>query len=110
MDAFNGNWSRRGLIHIPVAPESPGRPPKPTVGEWTDTRLREAHRRFHNGSRDFLTLEGERVYQARRKRAQRAGAMSPVDRVWAEKNAVKSSWEMDTRANRRARLTNTTTE
>jgi hypothetical protein len=102
MDAFNGNWSRRGLIHVPVIPApAPGRPPKPVVGEWTDTRLREAHRRFHNGSRDLLTLEGERVYQARRKRAQRAGHMNPVDRAWATRQAIRWSWVMDERANRR---------
>jgi hypothetical protein len=101
MDSFNGNWSRRGLIHVPVIPApTPGRPPKPIVGEWTDTRLREAHRRFHNGSRDLLTLEGERVYQARRKRAQRAGAMNPTDRLWAERNATKSSWRQFERDNR----------
>lgn len=100
MDAFNGNWSKRGLIHVPIAPESPGRPPKPVVGEWTDTRLREAHRRFNEGDRSLLVREGERVYQARRKRAQRAGAMSPVDRVWATRAAVKGSWVWDTKQNR----------
>lgn len=99
--AYNGSWKRRGLIHIPVASEQPGRPPRPTVGEWDTKTLREAHRRFYHGDRDLLTVEGERVYQARRKRAQRAGAMSPIDRVWAEKNAVKSSWEQWTRDNRR---------
>lgn len=98
--AYNGNWERRGLIHIPVAPEKPGRPPKPTFGEWSDKDLREAHRRFNTGVRDLATVEGERVYQARRKRAQRAGAMSPIDRKWAERNAVKSSWEQWTRHNR----------
>lgn len=109
MDAFNGNWKRHGLIHVPVIPDSsPGRPPKPVVGEWTDTRLREAHRRFNEGDRSLLVREGERVYQARRKRAQRAGHMSPVDRVWAEKNAVKSSWVLDTKNNRRASVSNTT--
>lgn len=101
-------WERRGLVHVPIIDEpSPGRPPKPTVGDWTDTRLREAHRRFHNGVRDILTCEGERVYQARRKRAQRAGAMTPTDRVWAERNAVKESWRIE---ERRARVANNTTK
>lgn len=104
--AYNGNWQRRGLIHIPIPPESnPGRPPQPTFGEWDDKDLREAHRRWNLGDRDLATVEGERVYQARRKRAQRAGAMSPVDRVWAERNAVRESWRI---AERHARIANTT--
>jgi hypothetical protein len=95
-------WKRRGLVHVPVIPAAvPGRPPKPTVGDWDEARLREAHRRFGRGVRDILTCEGERVYQARRKRAQRAGAMTPSDRAWAERNAVLSSWRVDERNNRR---------
>lgn len=102
MDAFNGNWKRHGLIHVPVIPAAvPGRPPKPVVGEWTDERLRSAHRRFNEGERSLLVREGERVYQARRKRAQRAGHMSPVDRVWATRAAVKGSWLQYERDNRR---------
>lgn len=98
-------WEQRGLIRVPVVVDEPvrrkpGPVAKPTVGDWDTGTLREAHRRYSHGDRDLLTSEGERVYQARRKRAQRAGAMSPVDRVWAEKNAVKSSWEQWTRANR----------
>lgn len=101
MDAFNGNWKRQGLIHVPVIPEAaPGRPPKPVVGEWTDERLKTAHRKFNEGERSLLVREGERVYQARRKRAQRAGHMSPIDRVWAQKAAVKGSWIWDTKQNR----------
>ena len=101
-------WQRRGLIHVPVIPEAaPGRPAKPVVGEWTDERLKTVHRLFNEGERSILVREGERVYQARRKRAQRAGHMSPVDRVWAEKNAVRMSWVIDTRANRRASVSNT---
>jgi hypothetical protein len=109
MEAFNGNWQRRGLVHVPVIADTPaGRPPQPTFGEWSEKDLREAHRCWNLGVRDLSTVEGERVYQARRKRAQRAGAMSPIDRVWAEKNAVKSSWEQWTRANRDASVANTT--
>ena len=109
--AFLGRWELRGGVRVPIPlPASgPGRPPRPTVGEWDTRRLLDAHRRFNGGDRSLLVCEGERVYQARRKRAQRSGVMSPVDRVWAERNAVKSSWEMDTRANRRASVTNTTT-
>lgn len=109
MDAFNGNWSRRGLIHVPIIPPAqPGRPARPTFTDWSDRDLREAHRRFNLGVRDLATSEGERVYQARRKRAQRAGMMNPVDRLWAERNAVKSSWVLDTKQNRRANVSNTT--
>lgn len=101
-------WERRGLMHVPVTVDpKPGRPAIPVVGEWTPARLREAHRRHTRGVRSFLVVEGERLYQRERKRAQRAGRMSPVDRAWAEKNAIKSSWIVDERANRRASVTNT---
>lgn len=107
--AYNGRWERRGLVHIPIPSEpKSGRTPKPTIAEWTPDRLKAAHRRFFHGDRDLLTREGERLYQAERKRQQRAGAMSPGDRKWAEKNAVKSSWELDTRTNRCASVANTT--
>lgn len=106
--AFNGNWQRRGLIRVPIPPAPvPGRPPRPTFGEWDDKDLREAHRRWNLGVRDLATAEGERVYQARRKRAQRAGAMNPVDRAWANREAVRGSWLLDERANR-ANVTSTT--
>lgn len=106
-------WEQRGLIRVPVIVEEPpkrkpARVPQPTTQDWDEETLREAHRRYYHGERDLTTCEGERVYQARRKRAQRSGAMSPVDRVWAEKNAVKGSWVLDTKNNRRASVSNTT--
>lgn len=101
-------WERRGMIHHPIT-ETPkaGRKPQPTVGEWTPARLREAHRRFGAGEVSFLVAEGERLYQRERKRAQRAGRMSPTDRAWAEREAVRGSWVLDTIQNR-AKVTNTT--
>lgn len=108
MDAFSGRWELRAGIRVPVIePTPPGRRPQPTVGEWTPDKLRQAHRRYAAGDTSLLVREGERLYQRERKRAQRSGAMSPADRSWAEKNAVKFSWDMDTRTNRRASVTHT---
>lgn len=99
-------WERRGLVHVPIiddpAPKPRGPRPKNELWEWSDKDLREAHRLFMAGERDLWTREGERVYQQRRKRAQRAGVMSRADLRWAEKNAVKSSWRIEERRNRLA--------
>lgn len=46
--------------------------------------------------------DAEKVYQGKR---YRRGQLSKTDREWCEKNAVKMSWEMETRANRRASVT-----
>lgn len=118
---FTGRWVLRGGIRVPIIePEKPKRqrtkqtdPVGVLVAEtvWTDEALTEAHRRHWHGFRDAWTVAGNREWDRRRKAAKRAyiaaGGMSAVDRAWAEKNAVKMSWVIDTRLNRRASVANT---
>ena len=121
---FTGRWVLRGGIRVPIIEPEPEKPkrqkPKPAdpvgvlVGEtvWTDEALTEAHRRHWHGYRDAWTVAGNREWDRRRKAATRArlaaGGLSATDREWAEKNAVKMSWVIDTHRNRRASVTNTT--
>lgn len=102
MNEYAGQWQRKGLIRVPVPPEGkPGRPPKAKLWDWSNPDdVKAAHRFFNHGARDLWTVEGERVYQTGRKRVQTA-RLSEVDRAWCERNAVKFSWDMDTRQNRR---------
>lgn len=106
MDAFTGRWELRNGVRYPVIEETrtetrtAGRPARGTFGEWDSASVREAHRLFNLGDRSLMVREGERLYQAGRKRAQRSGVMSPVDRLWATRASVKGSWEQFTRNNR----------
>lgn len=118
MNEYTGAWERRGLIRVPVIEDEPnrgGRPRKVTPGAvgrmvdlitWTPETLRAAHAAFERGNRDVYTLAGNREYNRRRPR--RTRLLSQVDREWAEKNVVKSSWELDTRTNRSVSVSNTT--
>lgn len=116
---FEGTWKRRGLIRMPViedenspknhcrvcgavTPVEVCRPCRESVRvreHGTYAGYRQHQRRYEKACDPCK--EANRVYQARRKRAQRAGAMNPVDRLWAQKQAVAWSWLMDERANRR---------
>lgn len=51
------------LIHTPRIDQRDG---------WSDTELRDAHRRYMTGDRDDETCEGERVYNRMNKRRSRA--------------------------------------
>jgi len=109
MDAFHGRWELRNGVRVPVSGDAPkpnkgGRPPKPILGSWTPERIRQAHTRHNAGDRSLLVVEGERLYQRGRKRAQR-GRMTAADRAWCERNAVAWSW---TFLERGARMTNAT--
>lgn len=121
---FTGRWVLRGGIRVPVIEAEPEKPkrerPKPAdpvgvlVAEtvWTDETLTEAHRRHWHGYRDAWTLAGNREWDRRRKATTRArlaaGGMSATDLAWAERAAVRGSWMLDTRTNRRASVSNTT--
>lgn len=119
MNEFQGRWVLRNGIRVPVpepaptkvlcwvcggvAPTGLCRPCKDSMRE----RVHGSHAGFNQHQRRNEKPCGpcalaESEYQGKR---YRRGQLSQVDLEWAEKNAVKSSWEMDTRTNRRASLT-----
>lgn len=115
-------WQRRGLIQVPVVEDEPVRVLCRVCGEPSPVGLcrpcRDSARvRVHGSHAGFAQHKrrnelpcrecsvAEKVYQGKR---YRRGQLSKTDLEWAEKNAVKSSWELDTRTNRRASVSNTT--
>lgn len=114
-------WERRGLIQVPVVDEpvlvlcrvcggvSPVglcRPCRDSARE----RVHGSHAGFaqHKRRNELPCREcsvAEKAYQGKR---YRRGQLSKRDREWAEKNAVKSSWEQFNRDNLRASVSNTT--
>lgn len=105
---FTGQWVRRGGVLVPVMPDpvkKPGRKPRKVLFDWDETQLRAAHSAYVSGDRDLWTREGERLYNTGRKRIQSA-RLSKIDLEWAERDAVKWSWEVDTRTNRRVSMAN----
>lgn len=114
-------WERRGLIQVPVVDE-PERELCRVCGcvspvglcrpcrDSSRERVHGSHAGFNQHKRRMERpcvecVAAERLYQGKR---YRRGQLSDVDRAWAEKNAVKSSWELDTRLNRSVRVVNTT--
>jgi hypothetical protein len=107
-------WERRGMIRVPVVEDEPTKTlckvcgcPSP-VGlcrpcrDSQRVRVHGSHSGFNQHQRRnelpcLACSDAERVYQGKR---YRKGSLSAVDREWAQKNAVKSSWELDTRTNR----------
>lgn len=120
MNEFQGSWIRRGGVLVPVMPdEGPkqtcrvcGSPsPVEVCRPCKDSarlRVHGNHAGFNQHARRHeppcrACSDAEKTYQGSR---YRRGQLSPVDRAWAEKQAVKWSWIYETRTNRRVRLTN----
>lgn len=120
-DAFEGRWVKRNGVMVSVTDAPPpkvtckvcGAPgPAALCRPCRDSdrkRVHGSHAGFNQHQRNHeepctACAQSEREYQGKR---YRRGQLSERDRSWAEKNAVKSSWELDTRTNRRVSVTNT---
>jgi hypothetical protein len=112
--AYNGQWARRGLIHVPVVDE-PVRELCSVCGcvspvglcrpcrDSARVRVHGSHAGFaqHKRRNELPCQEcsvAEKVYQGKR---YRRGSLSKRDFEWAEKAAVKGSWVLDSKLNRR---------
>lgn len=107
-------WQRRGLIQVPVVDE-PERELCRVCGVVSpvglcrpcrdSARVRvhgshagfNQHKRRHENPCEACSV-AEKVYQGKR---YRRGQLSKRDREWAEKAAVRGSWLLDSRLNRR---------
>jgi hypothetical protein len=122
-DEFNGRWERRGGILRPVLDPAPDKILCRVCGstgpaalcrpcrESSTQRVHGSHAGFAQHQRRHenpcqACSDAEKVYQGAR---YRRGQLSKVDREWCEKQAVKGSWLLDERTNRRASVTVTTT-
>lgn len=113
---FSGSWVRKGGVLVPVMPDTlpkivckvcGGPSPAALCRPCRDSSRERVHgshagfaqhvRRNEKPCRSCELAEKE-YHRKRRPR----GRLSDETRSWCEKNAVKGSWEMDTRANRRA--------
>lgn len=121
MNDFEGTWVRRGGVMVPVIEDTEPKVlcrvcgcPSP-VGlcrpcrDSSRVRVHGNHAGFNQHQRRHeppcqACADGERVYQNSR---WKPGRLSKTDREWCEKNAVKSSWLLDTRTNRSASVTST---
>lgn len=116
MNEFQGTWKRRGLVHVPVIDDEPPKPKQSCrvcggyartglcrpCKESTRVRVHGSHSGFNQHKRRNelpcqACSDAEATYQRKR---YRRGALSPRDLAWAEKDAVKSSWLLDTKRNR----------
>lgn len=119
MNEFQGTWVRRGGVLVAVVEDEEPKVlcrvcgvPSP-VGlcrpcrDSSRERVHGNHAGFNQHQRRHeapckACADAERVYQKGR---WKKGYLQSRDREWAEKNAVKSSWMLDTRTNRRASVT-----
>lgn len=122
MNEYTGAWQQRGLIRVPVIKDEQPKTTCRVCGAVSPVGLcrpcrDSARKRVHGSHSGFnqhtrrnenpceACSAAEKVYQNSR---YRRGQLSEVDRRWCEKNVVKSSWEIDTRTNRHASVSNTT--
>ena len=120
-EPFAGQWVRKGGVLVPVFPDEKPKIVCKVCGGPSPAALcrpcRESDRKRVHGSHAGFAQHvrrnekpcrscelAEKEYQGKR---YKRGQLSAETRVWCEKNAVKMSWEFDTRTNRRASVANT---
>lgn len=119
-EAFSGQWvTRPGGVRVPVVETTKPKPMCLTCGQVPAigrcgackdsdrVRVHGNHAGFNQHARRHeppcrSCSDAEKTYQGKR---YRKGSLSPTDRAWAEKAAVRWSWVFQERANR-ASLTN----